>query len=120
MSALHCGYCTFAESLVPVFLRSLLESVRIKCCFGKSLEKILKFGSKNLYQPCILMVLTLPVADFCFISPSHDLCVFNKSLIPRGVSSVYVKVTFHAEIAMGCSLFGSGARFSNVPIIYWP
>lgn len=39
MSALHCGYCTFAESLVPVFLRSLLESVRIKCCFGKSLEK---------------------------------------------------------------------------------
>ena len=127
MSALHCGYCTFAESLVPAFFKvsidhlcDNLESLRINYCFGKSLEKVLKFGSKNLYQPYILMVLTLPVADFCFIPPSHDLCLFNKSLLPHGVSSVYVKVTFHAEIAVGCSLFSSGARFSNVPIIYGP
>ena len=66
------------------------------------------------------MVLTLPVADFCFIPPSHDLCLFNKTLLPHGVSSVYVKVTFHGEIAMGSSLFGSGAPFSKVPIIYGP
>ena len=37
------------------------------------------------------MVLTLPVADCCFIPPSHDLCLFNKSLLPHGVSLVLCK-----------------------------
>ena len=47
MSALHCGYYTFAESLVPAFFKVSIdhlfdnrESVRINHCFGKSLEKV--------------------------------------------------------------------------------
>ena len=46
------------RSLVPsVFLRSLfdnLESGKRSYCFGKSLEKVLNFASKNLYKPCII------------------------------------------------------------------
>ena len=32
-----------------------LESRKIKYCFGKGLEKVLNFGSKNLYlcEPCL-------------------------------------------------------------------
>ena len=30
-----------------------LECGKINYCFGKSLEKVLNFGSKNLYQPCL-------------------------------------------------------------------
>ena len=62
MYALHCGYHTFVmqheKNLVPVFFKVSidhlfvnLESGKIEYCFGKSLEKILNFGSKNLYEP---------------------------------------------------------------------
>ena len=38
-------------SLLTTYLLTLsLE--KIKHCFGKSLEKVLNFGSKNLYEPC--------------------------------------------------------------------
>ena len=47
MSALHCGYCTFAESVVPAFVKVSIDhlfdnrkSVRINHCFGKSLGKV--------------------------------------------------------------------------------
>ena len=60
MSALHHGYCTFAvhheKSLVLAFFKvsiddlfDNIESEKIIYCFGKSLEKVLNFGSKNLY-----------------------------------------------------------------------
>jgi len=46
------------KSFVPVvFLRSIdhlfdnLESGKRNYCFGKSLAKVLNFGSKNLYEP---------------------------------------------------------------------
>ena len=46
------------KSLVPVFFKVSiahllvnLESGKIKYCFGKNLEKVLTFGSKNLYEP---------------------------------------------------------------------
>ena len=60
MSALHRGYRTFAvhhqKSLIPVFsidhIFVNLESGKMKYCFGKRLEKVLNFGSKNLYEPC--------------------------------------------------------------------
>jgi len=46
------------RSLVPsVFLRSLFDNLEFgkrSYCFGKSLEKVLNFGSKNLYEPCII------------------------------------------------------------------
>ena len=59
-SALHHGYCTFAvhheKSLVLAFFKvsidylfGNLESEKIIYCLGKSLEKVLNFGSKNLY-----------------------------------------------------------------------
>ena len=62
VSALHHGYCTFAlhheKSLVLAFFKvsiddlfGNLESEKIGCCLGKSLEKVWNFGSKNLYQP---------------------------------------------------------------------
>ena len=61
-ASLHHGYCTFAvhheKSLVLAFFKvsidylfGNLESEKIIYCFGKSLEKVLNFGSKNLYQP---------------------------------------------------------------------
>ena len=49
MSALHCGYCTFAESVVPAFFKVSIDhlfdnraSVRIKHCFWEKSEKSLK------------------------------------------------------------------------------
>ena len=62
MYSLHCGYRMFEvqheKSLVPVFFKVSiahlyvnLESGKIKYCFGESLEKVLTFGSKNLYEP---------------------------------------------------------------------
>ena len=59
-SAFHRGYRTFTvdpeKSLVPAFFKVSisdhlfvnLESGKIKYCIGKSLEKVLNFGSKNL------------------------------------------------------------------------
>ena len=59
-SAFHRGYRTFTvdpeKSLVPAFFKVSisdhlfvnLESGKIKYCFGKSLEKVFNFGSKNL------------------------------------------------------------------------
>ena len=48
------------KALFLHFFRSLidhlfdnLESGKRKYCFGKSLEKVLNFGSKNLYELCI-------------------------------------------------------------------
>ena len=63
MSALHRGYRTFAvhheKSSVPAIfnvpidhLFANLESGKLKYCFGKSLEKVLNCGFKNLYKPC--------------------------------------------------------------------
>ena len=63
MSALHRGYRTFAvhheKSSVPAIFKvstdhlfANLESGKIKYCFGKSLEKVLNCGFKNLYEPC--------------------------------------------------------------------
>ena len=50
--------CIMKEALfLQFFLRSLfdnLESGRRSYCFGKSLEKVLNFGSKNLYESCII------------------------------------------------------------------
>ena len=62
MSALHRVYCTFAvhheKSSVPAIFKvsidhlfANLESGKIKYCFGKSLEKVLNCGFKNLYEP---------------------------------------------------------------------
>ena len=48
--------CIVKKTFVLYFLRSELfdkcESGKINSCFGKSLEKVLNFGSKNLYEPC--------------------------------------------------------------------
>lgn len=64
MTALLRSYRTFVvhheKSLVPAFFKvsvyhlcDNLESVKRIYCFGKKdLEKVLKCGSKNLYQPC--------------------------------------------------------------------
>ena len=62
MSALHRVYCTFAvhheKSSVPAIFKvsidhlfANLESGKVKYCFGKSLEKVLNCGFKNLYEP---------------------------------------------------------------------
>ena len=64
MYALHRGYCMckvqYEKGLFPAFFKVSidhlfvnLESGKIKNCFGKSLEKVLNFGSKNLYEPRI-------------------------------------------------------------------
>ena len=56
-------YRTFAvhheESSIPAIFKvsidqlfANLESAKIKYCFGKSLEKVLNCGFKNLYEPC--------------------------------------------------------------------
>ena len=59
--------CTFAvhhgKSFVPSFFEGFywsptdevdnLESGKRNYCFGKSLEKVLNFGSKILYEPCL-------------------------------------------------------------------
>ena len=49
MSALHCGYCTFAESVVPAFLKVSIDhlfdnraSVRIKHYFWEKSGQSLK------------------------------------------------------------------------------
>ena len=65
MTTLLCSYyCTFVvhheKSLIPEFFKvsvdhlfDNLDSVKRMYCFGKkNLEKVLKFGSKNLYEPC--------------------------------------------------------------------
>ena len=58
-------------------------------CFGKSLEKVLNFGFKNLYGPWILL-LKANSRSFCLSYPSHlsltkqlwhDLCLVNMDLI---------------------------------------
>ena len=56
---LACSFVAHHEkSFVPSFffisidqLFDNLESVKRRYCFGKSLEKVLNFGSKNLYEP---------------------------------------------------------------------
>ena len=69
MSALHRGYRTFAvhheKSLVPAFSKVsidylfvfLVSEKKKVYCFRKSLEKVVNFGSKNLYEPCLLKLL---------------------------------------------------------------
>ena len=65
MTTLLCSYyCTFVvhheKSLIPEFFKvsvdhlfGNLDSVKRMYCFGKkNLEKVLKFGAKNLYEPC--------------------------------------------------------------------
>ena len=65
MTTLLCSYyCTFVvhheKSLIPEFFKvsvdhlfDNLDSVKRMYCFGKkNLEKVMKFGSKNLYEPC--------------------------------------------------------------------
>ena len=68
MSALHRGYRTFAvhhekawflrfsRSLLNTYLFSLCLEKKVYC-FRKSLEKVVNFGSKNLYEPCLLKLL---------------------------------------------------------------
>ena len=66
MSALHRGYRTFAvrheKSLVPAFFKVSIDHLFVFLekkvyCFRKSLEKVVNFGSKNLYEPCLLKLL---------------------------------------------------------------
>ena len=63
MTALLRGYTTFVvnheKTLVPAFFKvsvdhlfDNLESVKKIIVLEKSLEKVLKFGSKNLYESC--------------------------------------------------------------------
>ena len=68
MSALHRGYRTFAvrhenawflrfsRSLLNAYLFSLCLEKKVYC-FKKSLEKVVNFGSKNPYEPCLLKLL---------------------------------------------------------------
>ena len=53
------------KRLVPTFFKVSIdhlfgnlesEKIYLVYCFGKSLEKVLNFGSKNLYEPCIKWV----------------------------------------------------------------
>ena len=37
-----------------------LKSGKRNSCFGKSLEKVLNFGFKNLYEPCTGLPVMLP------------------------------------------------------------
>ena len=48
------GSSFFKVSIDPLF--GNLKSGKINYCFGKSLEKVLNFGSKNLYEPCFCTV----------------------------------------------------------------
>ena len=68
MSALHRVYRTFAEhhekSLVPAFFKVSINHLLLTLClenkvycFAKSLGKVVNFGSKNLYEPCLLKLL---------------------------------------------------------------
>ena len=97
MSAFHRGYRTFAvhheKSLVPAFFKVSisdhlfvnLESGKIKYCFGKSLEKVLKFGSKNLYEHYILLHF------FLLASPMlHQV----ENMGGRGHQQYYTKVSY--------------------------
>ena len=53
--------CIVKKDVRPIFFKVCiyplfdnLESGKINSCFGKSLEKVLNFGSKNLYESCIM------------------------------------------------------------------
>ena len=59
--------CTFAmchqKSFVPAFCKVSIDHLQLYLimsgdlndCFGNHLEKVLNFGSKNLYKPCTLL-----------------------------------------------------------------
>ena len=56
--------CTMKKAPFLRFSRSLLTTYLLTFslenevyCFGKSLEKVVNFGSKNLYGPCLLKLL---------------------------------------------------------------
>ena len=55
------------KSFVPAFFKVSIddlfdnfESGKRNSCFGKSLEKVLNFGFKNLYEPCTGLPVMLP------------------------------------------------------------
>ena len=49
-------FLRFSRSLLITYLFSLCLENKVYC-FGKSLEKVVNFGSKNLYEPCLLKLL---------------------------------------------------------------
>ena len=56
--------CTMKKAPFLRFSRSLLTTYLLTFslenevyCFGKRLEKVVNFGSKNLYGPCLLKLL---------------------------------------------------------------
>ena len=49
-------FLRFSRSLLITYLFSLCLEKKVYC-FGKSLEKVVNFGSKNLYEPCLLKLL---------------------------------------------------------------
>ena len=49
-------FLRFSRSLLITYLFSLCLEKKVYC-FRKSLEKVVNFGSKNLYEPCLLKLL---------------------------------------------------------------